>query len=93
MEDKLKELIGQSNVWLYIESSKGWVKNAEILEVVNKTVTFRYEHESESEKRTWEKTTRIKNISEIEVKLLSLPKEDTQVTALKGRLSNLLGQD
>jgi hypothetical protein len=80
MEDKLKELIGQSNVWLYIESSKGWVKNAEILEVANKTVTFRYEHESESEKRTWEKTTRVK-------------KEDTQVTALKGRLSNLLGQE
>jgi len=93
MKDKLKELIGQSNVWLYVNSSKGWVKNAEILEVTDNTVTFRYEHDSENEKRTWEKTTRIKNISEIEVKLLSLPKEDTQVTALKCRLTNLLEQE
>lgn len=90
MKDKLKELIGQPNVWLYVESSSGWVKNVQILEVTNKTVTFRYEYEDDKEKKLWEKTTRINNISEIEVKLLSVPKEAQQVTELKDRLTNLL---
>lgn len=93
MEEKLRELIGQPNVWLYIESSKGWVRNAQILEVTHKTVTFRYEHETEAERRYWEKTTRIKNISEIEVKLLSFPKQDNQVNQLKSKLTDLLEKE
>jgi hypothetical protein len=93
MEQKLKELIGQPNVWLFIKSSNGWVKNVEILEVADETVTFRYEHETDVEKRVWEKTTRVKNIAEIEVKLLAVPKEDLQMTALQGRLTNLLEKE
>ncbi|MGH8000327.1 MAG: DUF6679 family protein, partial [Brasilonema sp.] len=56
MESKLRELIGQSNVWLFVKSSNGWLKNVEILDVSCDIVTFRYEHESEVEKRIWEKT-------------------------------------
>jgi hypothetical protein len=93
MESKLKELIGQPNVWLFVKSSNGWLKNVEILDVNFETVTFRYEHESEAEKRIWEKTTRIDNIAEIEVRLLTLPKNDKQVQDIKNRLSKLLEQE
>ncbi|WP_460206728.1 DUF6679 family protein [Scytonema sp. NUACC21] len=93
MESKLKELIGQPNVWLFVKSSNGWLKNVEILDVSADTLTFRYEHESETEKRIWEKTTRIDNIAEIEVRLLTLPKNDKQVQDIKNRLSKLLEQE
>ncbi|WP_017314731.1 DUF6679 family protein [Mastigocladopsis repens] len=93
MESKLKELIGQPNVWLFVKSSNGWLKNVEILDVKSDIVTFRYEHESEAEKRLWEKTTRIDNIAEIEVRLLTLPKNDQQVQDIKNRLSKLLEQE
>lgn len=93
MESKLKELIGQNNVWLFVKSSNGWLKNVEILDVSSDTVTFRYEHESDTEKRIWEKTTRIDNIAEIEVRLLTLPKNDKQVQDIKQRLSKLLEQE
>ncbi|KAB8335514.1 hypothetical protein SD80_004175 [Scytonema tolypothrichoides VB-61278] len=93
MESKLRELIGQSNVWLFVKSSNGWLKNVEILDVCDDTVTFRYEQESDVEKRIWEKTTRIDNIAEIEVRLLTLPKGDKQVQEIKTRLSKLLEQD
>lgn len=62
MKSKLKELIGLPNVWLFVKSSNGWLKNVEILDVNFDTVTFRYEHESDIENRVWEKTTRIDNI-------------------------------
>ncbi|BAY46250.1 hypothetical protein SAMD00079811_38580 [Scytonema sp. HK-05] len=93
MESKLKELIGQPNVWLFVKSSNGWLKNVEILDVNLDTVTFRYEHESEAENRVWEKTTRIDNIAEIEVRLLTLPRGDKQVQEIKNRLSKLLEQE
>jgi hypothetical protein len=93
MREKLQELIGQANVWLYIKSSSGWVRNAQVLEVTDKTVTFRYEHETATERRYWEKTTRIKNISEIDVKLLSFPKEETQVAHLKHKFTDLLERE
>jgi hypothetical protein len=93
MEEKLRELVGQSNVWLYIKSTSSWIRNAQILEVTDDTVTFRYEHEVENEKRFWEKTTRIKNISEVDVKLLTLPKHEQQVAAIKNGLRNLLEQE
>ncbi|MEC4817644.1 MAG: DUF6679 family protein [Scytonema sp. PMC 1069.18] len=93
MESKLKELIGQPNVWLFVRSSNGWLKNVEILDVTSDTVTFRYEHESDVEKRVWEKTTRIDNIAEIEVRLLTLPKSNKQVEDIKHRLSKLLEQE
>ncbi|MBE9181866.1 hypothetical protein IQ268_25180 [Oculatella sp. LEGE 06141] len=93
MKEKLKELVGQSNVWLFIKSSNGWVKNAEILDVTAKTVTFRYEHETESEHRVWEKTTRINNIAEIEIKLLAVPRESKQMSDLQDRLTNLLEKE
>jgi len=93
MESKLKELIGQANVWLFVKSSNGWLKNVEILDVQAETVTFRYEHESELDRKLWEKTTRIDNIAEIEVRLLAMPKSARQVQEMKNRLSKLLEQD
>jgi len=93
MESKLRELIGQANVWLFVKSSNGWLKNVEILDVQAETVTFRYEHESEIDRKLWEKTTRIDNIAEIEVRLLAMPKSDRQVQEMKNRLSKLLEQD
>jgi ABC-type histidine transport system ATPase subunit len=93
MEKKLRELTGQPNVWLYIKSSNGWIKNVEILEVSSETVTFRYEHESEAESRIWEKTTRLDNIVEIDIRVLAMPKNNQQVEDMRSKLSKLLEQD
>ena len=93
MEKKLKELVGQNSVWLYVKSSNGWFKNVEILEVTDSTITFRYESESEVERKLWEKTTRIDNIAEVEVRLLTVPKVDKKLDAIRGQLSRLLDQD
>ena len=93
MEKKLRELVGQPGVWLYIRSSGGWFKNVEILDVDSDVVTFRYESESETERKIWEKTTRVDNIAEIEVRLLVIPKENRQLEGIRGQLSRLLEQD
>jgi hypothetical protein len=94
MEGKLKELIGKSGVWLYIQSSSGWFKNVEILEVGDNVLTFRYESESNTERKVWEKTTRIENVSEIEVRLVVVPKIDNpQMADIRGQLSKLLQKD
>jgi ABC-type histidine transport system ATPase subunit len=93
MEKKLRELTGQPNVWLYIKSSNGWIKNVEILEVSSETVTFRYEHESEAESRIWEKTTRLDNIVEVDIRVLAMPKNNQQVEDMRSKLSKLLEQD
>uniref|UniRef100_B8HUJ8 Uncharacterized protein n=1 Tax=Cyanothece sp. (strain PCC 7425 / ATCC 29141) TaxID=395961 RepID=B8HUJ8_CYAP4 len=93
MKEKLQELIGQPNVWLHIKSSNGWVRNVQILEVTNETLTFRYEHETENERRCWEKTTRIENISEIDVKLIAYPKENQEINTLKSKLEDLLERE
>jgi hypothetical protein len=92
MERKLRELLGQSGIWLYVKSSNGWFKNVEILEVTAETVTFRYESETETERKLWEKTTRVENIAEIEVRLLVVPKVDQQLDTIRGQLSRLLEQ-
>jgi hypothetical protein len=73
MEEKLQECIGQPNVWLYIKSSNSWLKNVKILKVSSETVTFSYEHESETDKKIWEKTTRIDNIAEVDICVLEMP--------------------
>ncbi|NJK49683.1 hypothetical protein HC931_17420 [Candidatus Gracilibacteria bacterium] len=93
MEKKLRELTGKPNVWLYIRSSNGWIKNVEILEVNSETVTFRYEHESEAESRIWEKTTRLDNIVEVDIRVLAMPKNSEQVEGMRNKLSKLLEQD
>ena len=93
MEDKLRELVGKPCVWLYVKSSNGWFKNVEILDVGAETVTFRYESESETDRKLWEKTTRIKNIAEIEVRLVVIPKANQQLADIRGQLSRLLSQD
>jgi hypothetical protein len=93
METKLRELIGKPNVWLFVKSSNGWLKNVQILDVCSETVTFRYEHESEIESKIWEKTTRIENIAEIEVRMLTLPKGDRQIQEMRDKLSKLLEQE
>lgn len=93
MESKLKELIGQPNVWLYVKSSNGWVKNVEILDVNSDTVTFRYEHESATEFKVWEKTTRIDNILEIDLRITAVPKCEQKMKGMKEQLSRLLEQE
>jgi ABC-type histidine transport system ATPase subunit len=93
MEKKLRELTGQPNIWLYIRSSNGWIKNVEILEVNSETVTFRYEHESDAESRIWEKTTRLDNIVEVDIRVLAMPKNNQQVEDMRSKLSKLLEQD
>ncbi|MGI2903474.1 DUF6679 family protein [Tolypothrix sp. VBCCA 56010] len=93
MENKLRELIGQPNVWLFVKSSNGWLKNVEILDVSPETVTFRYENESDKERKLWEKTTRIKNVTEIEVRLLAIPKGDGEVQEMKNRLSQIFEKE
>ena len=94
MEGKLRELVGKPGVWLYIQSSSGWFKNVEILEVGDNVLTFRYESESDTERKVWEKTTRIDNVSEIEVRLVVIPKTNNpQLADIRGQLSKLLQKD
>ena len=87
-------MIGKPGVWLYIQSSSGWFKNVEILEVGDNMLTFRYESESDTERKVWEKTTRIDNVSEIEVRLVVVPKTNNpQLADIRGQLSRLMQQD
>jgi len=93
MEKKLRELIGEPNVWLYIKSSNGWLKNVEILDVEPDIITFRYQHESNDEVKVWEKTTRLENVLEIDVRLVSVPKCDRKIQHMKDKFSRLLEQE
>jgi hypothetical protein len=93
METKLQELIGQQNVWLLVKTSNGWLKNVDILDVNSDTVTFRYESESEVDKKIWEKTTRIDNIAEIEIRLMAMPKGNQKIQDLRQKFSKLLEQE
>lgn len=89
MENKLRELIGQSNIWLYVKSSSGWIKNVEIQNVNSETLTFRYEQELENETKVWERTTRIDNILEIDLHVLSVPKQQQAIEAMRNKLARL----
>ena len=93
MESKLQELVGQPNVWLLVKSSNGWLKNVDILDVNSDTVTFRYESESEVDKKVWEKTTRIDNIAEIEIRLMAMPKDNKKIQGLRKKFSKLLEEE
>ncbi|MBV6624032.1 MAG: hypothetical protein KI793_14030 [Rivularia sp. (in: Bacteria)] len=93
METKLQELIGQPNVWLLVKTSNGWLKNVDILDVNSDTVTFRYESESEVDKKVWEKTTRIDNIAEIEIRLMAMPKGNQKIQDLRQKFSKLLEEE
>ena len=89
----MRELIGQSNIWLYIQSSNGWLKNVEILEVGSETITFRYQHESSAEVNVWEKTTRIANVLEIDVRLVTVPKCEQEIQNMRDKLTRILEQE
>jgi hypothetical protein len=93
MEEKLRELIGQSDIWLFIKSSNGWLKNVEILDVSTETLTFRYQHESSTDTKVWEKTTRLDNILEIDLKVTAVPKCQRQLNDMRDKLTRLLEQD
>ena len=93
MESKLRQLIGQPNVWLFVKSSNGWLKNVEILEVDPQTITFRYQHESASEIKVWEKTTRLDNILEVDIRLVAVPKCEQQISQMKQKFTRLLEQE
>ena len=90
MEKKLKELIGKPNVWLFINSSNGWVKNVEILEVNSDTVSFCFQHESSTETKVWEKTTRIENILEIDIQVAVVPKCEIKLDHIRQRFIHLI---
>ncbi|WP_319421739.1 DUF6679 family protein [Pleurocapsa sp. FMAR1] len=93
MEKKLKELIGQADIWLFIKSSNGWVKNVEILDVESHTVSFRYQHESSAEVKIWEKTTRLDNILEIDIRVTAIPRCELKLKDMRHKLSRLLEQE
>ncbi|MEL6930781.1 MAG: DUF6679 family protein [Cyanobacteria bacterium J06600_6] len=93
MEKKLRELIGQPNIWLYIKSSNGWLKNVEILDVEPDTITFRYQHESPDEVKVWEKTTRLENVLEIDIRLVAVPKCEQKIQGMKDKFTRLLEQE
>ena len=93
MEQKLRELIGKSNIWLFIKSSNGWVKNVEILDVDSETLSFRYQHESSAETKVWEKTTRLENILEIDIRVTAIPKCEEKLQDMRNRFTRLLEQE
>ena len=90
MESKLKELIGQSDIWLFLRSSNGWLKNVEILDVDSETISFRYQHESTTETKVWEKTTRLENILEIDLRVATVPKCEQKLRDARNKLTRLL---
>ena len=90
MENKLKELVGQSDIWLFVRSSNGWVKNVEILDVNSETVSFRYQHESIAETKVWEKTTRLENILEIDIRVAAIPKCEERLQDVRNKFTRLL---
>ena len=93
MDRKLRELIGQSDIWLFLKSSNGWVKNVEILDLKSDTVTFRYQHESSTEVKVWEKTTRLDNILEIDIRIAAVPKCEQKLNEMRDKFSRLLEQE
>lgn len=93
MEEKLKELIGQSDIWLFIKSSNGWLKNVEILDVNSDTITFRYQHESSTDTKVWEKTTRLDNILEIDLRVTAIPKCQEKLNQMREQFTRMLEQD
>ncbi|MGL5939837.1 MAG: DUF6679 family protein [Waterburya sp.] len=93
METQLRELIGQSHVWLYVKSSSGWIKNVEIQDVNSETLTFRYEQELEAETKVWERTTRVDNILEIDIQVLTIPKKQQELEEMRNKLSRILEQE
>ena len=93
MEQKLRELIGKSNIWLFIKSSNGWVKNVEILDVDSEILSFRYQHESSAETKVWEKTTRLENILEIDIRVTAIPKCEEKLQDMRNRFTRLLEQE
>lgn len=93
MEAKLKELIGQPDIWLFIKSSNGWLKNVEILDVDSDTATFRYQYESSTEVKVWEKTTRLDNILEIDIRVAAVPKCQQQLDNMRNKFTRLLEQE
>ena len=93
MESKLKELIGQPNIWLYVESSNGWLKNVEIQEVNSQTLTFRYEQKLETTIEVWERTTRITNISEIDIPIVNLSAKEQALVEMRDKLNRLWKQN
>ena len=93
MEKKLKELIGQSDIWLFVKSSNGWVRNVEILDVESDTISFRYQHESSAEVKVWEKTTRLDNILEIDIRVTAVPRCELKLNNMRHKLGRLLEQE
>lgn len=92
MEKKLKELVGQSDIWLFIRSSNGWVKNVEILDVDSETVSFRYQYESTAETKVWEKTTRLENVLEIDIRVTAIPKCEEKLQDVRNKFTRLLNE-
>lgn len=90
MENKLRELVGQSDIWLFIKSSNGWVKNVEILDVDSETISFRYQHESTAETKVWEKTTRVDNILEIDIRVAAIPRCEEKLQDVRNKFTRLL---
>lgn len=93
MEKKLKELMGHSDIWLFLKSSNGWLKNVEILDIDSDTVSFRYQNESSSETKVWEKTTRLKNILEIDIRVAAIPKCEQKLQNMRNRFTRLMEQE
>ena len=93
MEKRLKELMGHPDIWLFLKSSNGWLKNVEILDIDSDTVSFRYQNESSSETKVWEKTTRLKNILEIDVRVAAIPKCEQKLQNMRNRFTRLMEQE
>lgn len=93
MEKRLRELMGHPDIWLFLKSSNGWLKNVEILDIDSDTVSFRYQNESSSETKVWEKTTRLKNILEIDVRVAAIPKCEQKLQNMRNRFTRLMEQE
>lgn len=89
MRDKLLELVGHTNIWIFLVS-QGWIANVEILDVTRKTVTLGYYFESDQETRYWEKTTRIRDVIDIDVRFAVCPREGEKLEQVRKKMTDLL---
>lgn len=90
MKDKLKSLIGKPNVWLYLGSCNTWFKEVRILEVTEDWVTFRYSTITHEISSFWERTTRIDNITDIDIEISNVPLYEGHLKNLKDKLSEIV---
>ncbi len=93
MKDKLKSLLGKPNVWLYLDSCDTWFREVRILEVTENLITFRFSALTNDVLSVWERTTRIENVSDIDIEISNVPLGEDNLQEIKQKLSEIVNRN